>query len=39
MHEKLELTKAGLESYLGYKAVDASVKPKVPSKEEELVAG
>ena len=39
MHEKLELTKAGLESYLGYKAVDASVKPKLPPKEEEVVAG
>lgn len=39
MHEKLELTKAGLESYLGYKAMDASVKPKAPIKEEEVVAG
>ncbi|KAL6953720.1 hypothetical protein U1Q18_050164 [Sarracenia purpurea var. burkii] len=37
MHEKLELTKAGLESYLGYKAVDAGVNPKLPPKEEELV--
>ena len=39
MHEKLELTKAGLESYLGYKAVDAGVNPKLPPKEEEVVAG
>jgi len=39
MHEKLELTKAGLESYLGYKAVDAGVTPKVSTKEDEVVAG
>lgn len=39
MHEKLELTKAGLESYLGYKAVDAGVNPKVSTKEDEVVAG
>ncbi len=38
LHEKLEFTKAGLESYLGYKAVDASVKPKSPPKED-FVAG